>query len=156
MCAVTTFLFIGRCPFLRNRNRGGRARAKISGAAIELAPPEIHLPAVDLHLTVVSKSELLLQLVGDFARGLGCAVGGDDGSSLLRIDVSDADDGLLELLDYVALSAARAGVDVGEPLCRLTYRRGEAAAQVTLDLRIADFSLGNARADTTPIRPGPA
>jgi hypothetical protein len=108
---------------------------------------------VDVHLSVLSQNEMVLQLVGDFAKGLGCAI--DAGGDELRIELSEADDALLELLDYVALSATRAGVNVGEPLCRLTYRRGQAPAQVTLDLRIADFSLTNRRSETAPVEQGP-
>jgi hypothetical protein len=102
------------------------------------------LPAVTVHLIVLSQSDMLLRLVGDFAKGLGCTTHTDEPRGEVRIDWSLADDALLEMLDYVALSATRSGVDVGEPLCRLTYRRGDAPAQVTLDLRIADFSLAAA------------
>ena len=106
---------------------------------------------MNVHLTVLSQNDMLLRLVGDFAKGLGCTTDADDARGQLRIEWSVTDDALLELLDYVALSATRAGVDVGEPLCRLTYRRGEAPAQVTLDLRIADFSLVAARPGTASV-----
>jgi len=95
---------------------------------------------VDVHLTVLSQSEVLLRLVGDFAKGLGCTTEGESGRKL-RIGLSDADDRLLQLLEYIALSVTRAGVNLAEPLCRLTYRRGQAPSQVTLDLRIADLGL---------------
>jgi hypothetical protein len=111
---------------------------------------------VDVYLTVISQNEMVLNLVGDFARGLGCAVDADGAQGRLQIALSDADDALLELFDYVALSATRAGVDLGEPLCRLTYRRGQAPAQVTLDLRIADFSLLNQRSEEAPLDQDPA
>ena len=106
---------------------------------------------MDASFTLISQSDMLLGLVGDFARGLGCPLEADDVSGRLRVELPDAGDSLLELLDYVALSAARAGVDVGEPLCRLTYRRGEAFARVTIDLRIAAFSLSNLRPDAEAI-----
>ena len=99
------------------------------------------MAAVNVQLTVMSQSGTLVRLVGDFARGLGCTTDLDEGRGELRIQWSAAEDALLELLDYVALSATRAGVDIGEPLCRLTYRRGDAPARVTLDFRIADFRL---------------
>jgi hypothetical protein len=101
---------------------------------------------VNLQLSVLSRNDDLLQLVGDFARGLGCAVHTND-SSKLRIESAAADDELiLELLGFVALSATRTGVDLAEPLCRVTYRRGDAPAETTLDLHIADFRLTAARA----------
>lgn len=86
----------------------------------------------------------MLRLVRDFAGGLGCAV--DERPGEVRIELSDTSDGLLELLDYIALSTTKAGVEFAEPLCRVTYRRGDAAAQVTLDLRIAGFSLAGPHA----------
>jgi hypothetical protein len=128
-------------------------RCDFGGALPVFNRPDIHCAAVDVHLSVLSQNEMVLQLVGDFAKGLGCAI--DAGGDELRIELSEADDALLELLDYVALSATRAGVNVGEPLCRLTYRRGQAPAQVTLDLRIADFSLTNRRSETAPVEQGP-
>jgi hypothetical protein len=97
---------------------------------------------VNLQLNVLSQNDLLLRLVGDFARGLGCAVHENEASSELRIESSAADDEvMLELLGFVALSATRTGVDLAEPLCRVTYWRGDATAQTSLDLRIADFRL---------------
>jgi hypothetical protein len=104
------------------------------------------LAAVDVSLTLISQSDMLLHLVGDFARGLGCSLDAA-AAGQLRIELPDTGDGLLELLDYVALSAAKAGVDVAEPLCRLAYHRGEALARVTIDLRITAFNL-------TTLRPG--
>ena len=59
----------------------------------------------------------------------------------LHIQLGDAGDVLLELLDYVALSATKAGIDPSEPLCRIAYRRPGAPAQVQLDLRIIDIKL---------------
>jgi hypothetical protein len=100
---------------------------------------------VNLQLDVLSQNDLLLRLVGDFARGLACTVHANETSAELRIESSGADDELLELLGFVALSAMRTGVDLAEPLCRVTYRRGNASAQTTIDLRIADLRLTAAR-----------
>ena len=70
--------------------------------------------------------------------------------SELRIESSAADDELmLDLLGFVALSATRAGVDLAEPLCRVTYRRGDAQAQTILELHIAGFRLTAARSANT-------
>jgi hypothetical protein len=97
-----------------------------------------------VHLTLVSENEVVLRLVGDFARGLGCAldtVPASPGRGI-RTEVPDAGgDTLLELLTHIALSATKGGVNVAEPLCRVTYRHGSAPSQVTLGLRIAEFSI---------------
>lgn len=98
------------------------------------------------HLTLLSENEVLLRLVADFARGLGCplhAVPASTGRGITA-EVPDAGDTLLALLTHVALSATKAEVDVAEPLCRVTYRHGSAPSEVTLGLRIAEFSLGAA------------
>jgi len=41
----------------------------------------------------------------------------------------------------VALSATKAGVDPGEPLCQLTHRHAGASAEVRLSVRIAEFNI---------------
>jgi len=95
-------------------------------------------------VTLVSESEVVLHLVRDFARGLGCPVDtAPTPSSQIRIEVDD-DRTLLELLTHVALSAAKAGVAVGEPLCRVTYRHRSVTSEVTLTLCIADFRIDSA------------
>lgn len=94
------------------------------------------------HLTLESENELVLRLVSDFARGLGCTfdtVPTSTGRGMWT-EVPDADT-LLELLTHIALSAMRAEVDVAEPLCRVTYRHGSVPSQVTLGFRIAEFSI---------------
>ena len=96
-----------------------------------------------VHLTLVSENEVVLRLVGDFASGLGCAldtVPASPGRGI-RAEVPDAGNTLLELLTHIALSATKGGVDVAEPLCRVTYRHGSAPSEVTLGLRIAEFSI---------------
>jgi hypothetical protein len=99
------------------------------------------LTAVNVTLTVLSRDATVMQYVRDFAKGLGCAVdgGGESGDGGIRIELADTAE-LVELLDYVALTAIRAGVDVQEPLCRLTYRR-DGSAQVTLGVRCVELTL---------------
>ena len=92
-------------------------------------------------LIVLSQNETVIHYVRDFARGLGCAVfGGQPPDGELRIELPETGDVLVELLDYVALAATRAGVDLNEPLCRLMYRR-DASAQVTLGLRCVELTV---------------
>ncbi len=96
-----------------------------------------------VHLTLISGSNLILHLVGDFARGLECSVDvlAEQPHRGIRIEVPDAGHALVELLTHVALSATKAGVDAGEPLCQLTYRHAGASAEVRLAVRIAEFSI---------------
>jgi hypothetical protein len=98
-----------------------------------------------ISVTLVSANDLVLRLVHDFARGLGCRVEMTSGPSSghVRIDVAD-DESLVELLTHVALSAAKAGVDVAEPLCHVTYQHAGVASNTTLTLRIADVRIGTA------------
>jgi hypothetical protein len=94
-------------------------------------------------LTLISGRNLILHLVSDFARGLGCAVDvvAEQPHRGIRIQVPDAGHTLVELLTHVALSATKAGVDPGEPLCQVTYRHAGASAEVRLAVRIAEFSI---------------
>ena len=96
-------------------------------------------------VTLVTESELLLQLVSDYARGLGCDVdsGSKAASGSIRIEVDD-DRSLVELLTHVALGAAKAGVAVSEPLCQVTYRHAGVTSDVILTLRIAEFRIDTA------------
>jgi hypothetical protein len=93
-------------------------------------------------VTLVSKSEQVLRLVHDFAHGLGCPVdmGSPSSGGSIRIEVGD-DHSLLELLTHVALSATKAGVNVAEPLCHVTYRHRGVTSNVTLTLRIAEVGI---------------
>ena len=94
-----------------------------------------------VHLRLVSESERLVRLVGEFAQGLGCTLeAAPPGSGELRAEVPGAE-ALLELLSYVALSATKLGVQVLESLCEVTYRHDTAASDVTLGLRIVDIRL---------------
>ena len=90
--------------------------------------------------TLVSTNALILRLVHDFARGLGCPVDTSSGRSV-RVELDGDDYKLLELLTHVALSATKAGVDVAEPLCHVTYRHQGVTSDVTLTLRIADVRI---------------
>jgi hypothetical protein len=95
-----------------------------------------------LNLMLTSENAKLLRLVRDFARGLGCEVEAADGAEGPRLQANVPDgEILLELLSYIALSATNAGVDIAEPLCRVTYRHPSAASMVTFALRIADFGI---------------
>ena len=95
------------------------------------------------HLTLVSSNDLVLSLVRDFARGLGSSVDPvpEPAGPGIRVDLPDVANSLLELLTHVALSATKAGVDVQEPRCMVTYRHEGAASTMTLTLRIADVSI---------------
>jgi len=97
-------------------------------------------------ITLVSENNLVLRLVRDFAHGLGCPVdmGPMSSSRSIRIELDDDDHSLVELLTHLAMSAAKAGVDVGEPLCHVTYRHRGVTSDVTLTLRIAEFRIDTA------------
>ena len=102
------------------------------------------------HVTLESKNEVVLRLVADFARGLGCVVDvppGSDGRAI-RIALSDASV-LLELMTHVALSATKANIDLDEPVCRVTFQHANAPSVVTLGLRIAEFNIDTATTRTT-------
>ena len=96
---------------------------------------------MNMRLTLLGGDETVMSLVRDFARGLGCTVANGAGAGGVVIELPDGGDTLLELLDYIALSATKERVDLSELLCRLTYTRPGAAAEVTLGLRLAEFSL---------------
>jgi hypothetical protein len=102
-----------------------------------------------VQLTVRSASELVLHLVSDYAKGLGYAVG--DGEAFtprgVRITMPDVEQGLVELLTHVALSATKAGVDVGEPLCEVVCHHGGASSDVRLALRLTELRIDAAAAD---------
>ena len=101
------------------------------------------------HVTLESNNEVALRLVADFARGLGCVVDAPPGSDgrAIRIALSDASV-LLELMTHVALSATKANIDVGEPVCRVTFQHANAPSVVTLGLRIAEFNIDAATRTT--------
>jgi hypothetical protein len=98
-----------------------------------------------LSVTLVSENDLVLRLVRDFAHGLGCTVTAPKSADRsIRIEVDDDDHSLVELLTHVALSAAKAGVDVAEPICHVTYQHRSVTSEVTLTLRIAEFRIDTA------------
>jgi hypothetical protein len=94
-------------------------------------------------LTLTSGNDLVLRLVSEFARGLGCAV--DTASTTanhrIRIEVPDTGHTLVELLTHVALSATKAGIDLTEPLCEVASRHVGASSEVKLAFRVAEFSI---------------
>ena len=98
---------------------------------------------MNVRLTLITEHAELLGLVGDFARGLGCRVdpASNGSSTAIRTELPDGGDTLLELLDYIALSATKVGVNLSQLLCRVTYQRPGAAAEVTLGLRLDEISL---------------
>jgi hypothetical protein len=103
---------------------------------------------ITVHLTLSSGNDLVVHLVGDFARGLGCAVSTVPvpvGSGI-RIQVPDAGHALVELLTHVALAATKAGVAVTEPVCQITYQHSGVAPHVQLTLRVAEFNIDSAAA----------
>ena len=93
-------------------------------------------------LTVISRSDLVIRLVSDFARGLRCPVDSvpAPGRTAIRIELAEIDPYLLELLAHVAIAATKTG-DVGEPLCQITYQHRGAPSEVTLGLRVAEFDI---------------
>lgn len=94
------------------------------------------------HLTLESRSEVVLRYVADFARGLGCAVDTPpDSHRAIRMALPESSDALLELMSHVALSATRASVDISEPLCRVTFQHDNAPSVVTLGVRLAAFNI---------------
>jgi hypothetical protein len=96
-----------------------------------------------VHFTLVSQNDTLLRLVRDFAQGLGWAVEAAPASaiSVSQSDGQLAPEHLVRLLTYVALGAAKTGVDSSEPLCQVRYREENAGAEVTLGLQIAQFDM---------------
>ena len=103
------------------------------------------------HLTLESKNEVVVRYVADFARGLGCAVATphDSHGRAIRMQLPESSDALLELISHVALSATRANVDIGEPVCHLTFQHENAPSVVTLGLRIAAFEIDSATGVTS-------
>jgi hypothetical protein len=94
-----------------------------------------------LFVTLVSESDLVLSLVRDYARGLGCPVTAASSDRSVRIEVPDDDHSFLELLTHVALSTAKAGITVAEPTVRVTYRHPSVTSEVALTLRIDEFRI---------------
>jgi len=94
-----------------------------------------------LFVTLVSENDLVLGLVRDYARGLGCPVTAVASDRSVRIEVPDDDHSLLELLTHVALSAAKAGINVAEPTVRVTYQHPSVTTEVALTLRIDEFRI---------------
>jgi len=100
---------------------------------------------MNLSVTLVTDNDVVRRLVSDFAHGLGrpvtAAISPD---RAIRIEVDDDVQSLVELLTHVALSAAKAGVDVAEPICHVRYQHQSVTSEVTLTLRIAEFRIDSA------------
>jgi hypothetical protein len=98
------------------------------------------------NVTVQSGNALVLGLVGDYARGLGCVLDASPPGDhpAIRITIAGVDERLVEVLTHVALSCIKAGVDVTEPLCEVTCRHPGVSSDVRLSLRVADFHIDTA------------
>ena len=103
-----------------------------------------------VYLTLTSGNDLVLRLVSEFARGLGCAVdaASTTANHRVRIEVPDTGHTLVELLTHVALSATKAGIDLTEPLCEVASRHAGASSEVKFAFRVAEFNI-----DTTAPNP---
>jgi hypothetical protein len=98
------------------------------------------------HLTIESRSDAVLSLVAAFMQGLGYHVepSTDGGPHAIQSVLPDATGDLLEMLSQLALSTAKAGIDVTEPICRVGFRHTNAASAVSLALRLEAFSIESA------------
>jgi len=96
-----------------------------------------------VHLTLFTDVEAIRHQVADYARGLGCTVTGAPvvPESGIYATLPDEGEALLELLTHVALTATKAGVDLSEPLCRVTYQHQSAAPEVLVGFRLTEFSI---------------
>ena len=103
-----------------------------------------------IEFTLVTQSHGLLRLVHEFAQALGCEVDGratPHAEVRARLPEEGGADLLLHLLSYVALSAVRLGLDVGEPRYSARFRERQASAAVTLAFSVSAIDLGDT-ADT--------
>jgi hypothetical protein len=105
-----------------------------------------------IQFTLSSRDHQVLTLVKEFAQGLGCspAAGSASAQQAIHLQLPEGSDALMHLLVHVALAATKAGIDLGEPMCRIRYWEPHAAARVTLDLRLADFRLDAASQGDEP------
>jgi hypothetical protein len=99
-----------------------------------------------VHLVLFTDSEDIRQQVADYAKGLGCtvsaaAVSPDQG---LRAELPDEGAALLELISHVALAATKFGVDLSEPLCRVTYKHRPMSPEVAIGFRLTEFNINTA------------
>ena len=96
-----------------------------------------------IEFILTSESSLLLTRVGEFSKGLGWTVDTKTAPGKLRLQLPSNSglDVFLHFLNQVALTATTAGVDLGEPACRVQYRESHASIEVTLDFRLADINL---------------
>jgi len=97
------------------------------------------------HLTIESGSDAVLSLVAAFMHGLGYQVEPTTNDPhAVRVVLPEGTGDLLEVLSQIALSAAKAGVDVTEPICRIAFRHTNAASAVSLAFRLDSFSIESA------------
>jgi hypothetical protein len=105
-----------------------------------------------IEFTLITQNHALLKLVHEFAEAADCEVDvrvTPDSEVRARLPGEGGADLLLHLLSYVALSAVKLGVEVGEPRCRVRFREPQAPAAVTLALSVSAIDLGDI-ADTGP------
>lgn len=99
-----------------------------------------------IQFTLASRSQALLSLAREFAEGLDCEVdpeGTPPGEVRARLPEEASAELLLHILSYVALSAAKLGLDESEPQYRVRFQE-KAAAAVTLALSVSSIDLGQA------------
>ena len=102
---------------------------------------------MNIEFTLITQSHALLKLVHEFAEALGGEVdvrAKPQAEVRARLPEEGGADLFLHLLGYVALSAVKLGLDVGEPQCRVRFREPQAAAAVTLAFSVSAIDLSDA------------
>ena len=100
-----------------------------------------------VEFTLITQNHALSKLVQEFAEALECEV---DVRATAHVEVrarlpeEGAADSLLHLVSYVALTAVKLGLDVGEPRYQVRFRERQAAAAVTLAFSVSAINLGDA------------
>jgi hypothetical protein len=99
-----------------------------------------------IEFTLITQSPALSKLVHEFAEALECEVdvrATPHAEVRARLPEEGGAGLLLHLLSYVALSAVKLGLDVGEPRCRVRFREPQAAAAMTLVFSVSAIDLGD-------------
>src|SRR5262245_10627618 len=99
-----------------------------------------------VEFTLITQSHALSKLVHEFAEALECEVdvrSTPHAEVRARLPEEGSADSLLHLLSYVALTAVRLGLDVGEPWYQVRFREPQAAAAVTLAFSVSAINLGD-------------